>query len=131
MDKKNRSKDVYVVGGFLAISIVVLIGAAIYAIFFNDSYESESTYDEEEELWTKSPGSTYGKDWAYMTDDQKEYVVDKIISAWKRDGYSVQAGALYFIEALNSFYGDPTTDSMSVAKAISQIGVMGGVLKKQ
>ena len=86
-----------------------------------------STYDSAT-IWTKTAGNTNGKDWAIMTESQKEDIVGGVILTWTKNGNMVDVDASWFIDALNSFYGTEATDSTNLAQAMAMLGTAGRVV---
>lgn len=69
-----------------------------------------------------------GTDWEKMSALQKEEAVFSVLSALKNINYKILEGPEWFVEALNSLYGDSATNGLTVVEAVSITGVGGGVI---
>ncbi|NMM64439.1 hypothetical protein HBE96_17620 [Clostridium sp. P21] len=76
----------------------------------------------------KTAGNASGSDWMKMTSSQKSRLVSSVIRSWKSNGIKVDVGDSWFIDALDSFYGDDYTNGTNVAEAMSLSGAVGNVL---
>ncbi|OXL97088.1 hypothetical protein [Bacillus sp. KbaB1] len=71
-----------------------------------------------------------GDDWMQMSSSQKSEMVSTVLSNLKRKGYTISEGSTWFVDALDAFYGDKSTNSTKVTEAIVMAGVGGQVIIK-
>ncbi|WP_054939437.1 hypothetical protein [Paenibacillus ihuae] len=97
------------------------------------SYNNESTNGttESDNSWSKSAGSTTDFDWMDMNNAQKLDIVSGVIMDWELNNFEVLADSSYFISALDTFYGDESTNKNNLAEAMTMIGLLGNVLIKE
>lgn len=71
-----------------------------------------------------------GFDWMEFSSDQKFKVVSDTLSSIKNDGFLINEGEYFFIEALDAFYSDDLTKEVPIPKALAQLGAMSGAITK-
>ncbi|ODA08224.1 hypothetical protein [Paenibacillus polymyxa] len=62
-----------------------------------------------------------GHDWIELNENQKKEMVQQIIFRWKKNDFKVKVGSDYFVEALNSFYGNDITNTEKLTQVIAMI----------
>ncbi|EOP12914.1 hypothetical protein [Bacillus cereus] len=71
-----------------------------------------------------------GNDWMEMSSVQKHEIVSTALSNLKSKEYTILEDADWFVEALDAFYGDTSTNGTKVTEAIAMTGVGGKIIIK-
>lgn len=74
------------------------------------------------------PSTANGYDWEQMNNAQKESCVSTVLTNLGAKGYTLLENPKWFIDALNAFYGDPSTNDTTVTEITVLSGVTGGVI---
>lgn len=71
-----------------------------------------------------------GNDWVKLTDNQKFHGVSNALYGLDQNGYTIDENENYYIDALDSFYTDPSTMSVPVNEALAQVGIISNTIRK-
>lgn len=84
--------------------------------------------DDVNSRWNKSPEQTTGFDWIGMTENQKTFLVEKVISSWISSGKIVTQESPWFVEQINTLYTNQSK-SRNFMNSMNIVAVAGSALK--
>lgn len=69
-----------------------------------------------------------GNDWLSLNENEKYHAVSNALFNLDQQGYTILEGEYYYIDVLDAFYSGGSNSSVSVSKALAQIGVLSGTI---
>lgn len=81
---------------------------------------------EEEESSSISPATADGYDWVDMGYTEKKEAVSLVLTSLEAKGYTIEESSWWFVDALDAFYGDG--DSTTITEAVVLAGVGESVI---